>query len=54
MKGREVPPALVWGVLLLLVIGIGGAYFMQNRPPPQVDMTTISPQRLEDPDMRGK
>ncbi len=51
---KELNPALFWGVIVLLAIGLATFYFMQNRQPPAIDMNTISPERLEDPDKRGQ
>lgn len=51
MKSKEVPPALVWGGLaLIILIIVGVSYSMFFKPPAQTDPTTISAERLRDPD----
>lgn len=51
MKSKEVPPGVLWGgigVVLLIVIAV--AYSMFFKSPSQTDPTTVSAERLRDPD----
>lgn len=51
MKGREIPPAAMWGIIGLVVVVIGFfAYTSMVKPPPQLDPSKVSADRLLDPD----
>jgi len=51
VKTREVPPAALWGIIAAVVVVIAviayGSFF---KGPPQLDASTVSPERLLDPD----
>lgn len=51
MKGREVPPAAMWGAIgLVVVVIVVFAYTSFLKPAPQLDPTKVSAERLLDPD----
>lgn len=51
MKGREVPPAAMWGAIGLVAVVIAVfAYTTILKPAPQLDPSKVSAERLLDPD----
>ncbi len=53
-KGPEVPQAAIWGTLAVVLIAIGFfAYTTFIKEPAKVDVSKITPERLNDPDPRS-
>lgn len=53
MKGREINPAIFWVILGVVIVGVAVSMWVSQNPnAQQVDVKTISPERLEDPDRR--
>lgn len=56
MAKKEIPQGAVFAIIAVLVIGVAivGFIMYKGSNPVQVKPETLTPQRLEDPDMRGK
>jgi hypothetical protein len=51
LKSKEIPPAAIVGVVVVVLLVVG--FFAYNsfvKPPDVIDPSTISAERLEDPD----
>lgn len=51
---KEIPPALIVAILVLLVGGVVAVFLFAGNPDTRkVDVSTMDPKSLEDPDPRG-